>query len=320
MAIDLLVLNGNKVYAPTVEEGVKVATERRGAPGKLTFSCMADEILKIEEGDAVSFREDGTELFFGYVFTIKRNESGKLDVTVYDQLRYFKNKATYVIENKKASDVLNTILTDYQFAVGTISPSNYTIPSLVEDTQELFDIVQDAMDEELKNSGILYVLYDDCGKICFKNFEDMLVQIVIDEETGQSFDYQTTIDSDTYNSIKLIFDNEDTGKREVYGAKDSDNISKWGFLEYTDTLNKGEDGKSKADALLKLYNAKTKSLKVSGCAGDSRVRAGCCVVARLNLGDMKLDNLMLVEKCTHTYSNGLHTMDLTLRGGEINSE
>ena len=295
-------------------------TERKGAPGKITFSCMADEILNIEEGNAVSFREDGTELFYGYIFTLKRDKSSKIDVTVYDQLRYFKNKATYVIENKKASDVLKMILADYKFGVGEISNANYTIPSLVEDTQELFDIVQNASDEELKNSGILYVLYDDCGKICFKNFEDMLVQIVIDEETGQNFDYTSTIDNDTFNSIKLIFDNEDTGKREVYIAKDSSTIAKWGFLEYTDTLKEGENGKAKADALLKLYNSKTKSLKVTGCAGDSRVRAGCCVVVRLNLGDLKIDNLMLVEKCTHEYKNGFHTMDLTLRGGEINSE
>ena len=318
--IEILIQNGNTVYAPVVEEGIKWVTERKGAPGKITFSCMADEILNIEEGNAVSFREDGTELFYGYIFTLKRDKSSKIDVTVYDQLRYFKNKATYVIENKKASDVLKMILADYKFGVGEISNANYTIPSLVEDTQELFDIVQNASDEELKNSGILYVLYDDCGKICFKNFEDMLVQIVIDEETGQNFDYTSTIDNDTFNSIKLIFDNEDTGKREVYIAKDSSTIAKWGFLEYTDTLKEGENGKAKADALLKLYNSKTKSLKVTGCAGDSRVRAGCCVVVRLNLGDLKIDNLMLVEKCTHEYKNGFHTMDLTLRGGEINSE
>ena len=317
---EILIQNGNTVYAPAVEEGVKLITERKGAPAKLTFSCMADDILNIEEGNVVSFREDGTELFYGYIFTIKRDKSKKLEVTAYDQLRYFKNKATYVIENKKASDVLKMILADYQFGVGEISDSYYTIPSLVEDTQELFDIVQDVSDEELKNSGILFVLYDDCGKICYKNFEDMLVQILIDEETGQNFDYTSTIDNDTFNSIKLIFDNEDTGKREVYVAKDSSTIAKWGFLEYTDTLKEGENGKTKADALLKLYNAKTKSLKVSGCAGDSRVRAGCCIVARLNLGDLKLDNIMLVEKCTHDYKNGLHTMDLTLRGGAINSE
>jgi hypothetical protein len=316
---EILIQNGSTVYSPAIKDGVEFLTERKGVPSKLTFTCLADDTLQIEEGNVVSFREDGTERFYGYIFTISRDKSEEISVTAYDKLRYFKNKATYVYENKKASDVLRMIASDYTITLGTVEDTYYTIPSMVEDTQELFDIMQNALDEELKNSGILFVLYDDCGSICLQNFENMLVQILIDEETGQNFDYKSTIDSDTYNQIKLTYDNEDTGKREVYIAKDSSTISKWGLLEYCDTLQEGENGVSKADALLKLYNAKSKSLKVTGCAGDSRVRAGCCVVVRLDLGDLKLDNVMLVEKCTQKYKEGYHTMDLTLKGAEINA-
>ena len=317
---EILIQNGNNIYAPAVEDGVQISTERSGSPGQLTFSCMADNVLKIEEGNAVTLRKDGKNLFFGFIFTIKRDKSNKLSITVYDQLRYFKNKETYVIENKKASDVLKTIAKDFKLNVGDIKETSYTIPSLVEDNQELFEIMKNALDEELKNSGKLFVLYDDCGKICLKNFENMLVKILIDEETGQNFDYTSTIDNETYNQIKLTYDNEETGKRDVYIARSSKNINKWGLLQYTDTLKEGENGKAKVDALLKLYNAKSKSLKVSGCIGDTRVRAGCCVVVRLNLGDLKLNNIMLVEKCKHDFKESFHTMDLTLRGAAINSE
>lgn len=41
------------------------------------------------------------------------------------------------------------------------------------------------------------------------------------------------------------------------------------------------------------------------------------VVINLDLGDMKVKNWMLVEKCKHTYKEGEHWMDLTLRGGEF---
>lgn len=41
------------------------------------------------------------------------------------------------------------------------------------------------------------------------------------------------------------------------------------------------------------------------------------VVINLDLGDVKLKNWMLVEKCKHTYKEGEHWMDLTLRGGEF---
>ena len=89
------------------------------------------------------------------------------------------------------------------------------------------------------------------------------------------------------------------------------------ILQYFDTLQKGENGQAKADALLKLYNKKTRNLKITNALGDNRVRAGSMVVINLDLGDVKLKNWMLVEKCKHTYKEGEHWMDLTLRGGDF---
>ncbi len=141
--------------------------------------------------------------------------------------------------------------------------------------------------------------------------------LMVDEETGQNFEYTSSIDDNTYNKIKLTYDNEDTGFREVYIAQDSGNINKWGILQYFDTLKKGENGIAKVDALLKLYNKKTRNLKLTKVLGDNRVRAGSMIVVNLDLGDMKLRNFMLVESCKHTYKESEHWMDLTLRGGEF---
>ena len=94
-------------------------------------------------------------------------------------------------------------------------------------------------------------------------------------------------------------------------------MNKWGILQYFDTLKKGENGQEKVDALLKLYNKKTRSLKLTKAIGDNRVRAGSMIAVNLDLGDMKLANFMLVESCRHTYKEGEHWMDLTLKGGEF---
>ena len=179
-----------------------------------------------------------------------------------------------------------------------------------------------ALDLTLTNTGEMYVLYDDFGKLTLKSLSSMYVGVpgaylMIDEETGQDFEYTSSIDSNTYNKIKLTYDNEDTKKRDVYITQDSSNINKWGILQYFDTLQKGENGQAKADALLKLYNKKTRNLKITNALGDNRVRAGSMVVINLDLGDMKVKNWMLVEKCKHTYKEGEHWMDLTLRGGEF---
>lgn len=117
--------------------------------------------------------------------------------------------------------------------------------------------------------------------------------------------------------IKLIYDNEDTGQRDVYIAQDSNNMNAWGVLQYYDTLQKGENGQAKVDALLSLYNKKTRKLTIKGAIGDTRVRAGSMVVVIMDLGDVKLQNLMLVETCKHTFKLDEHTMELKLRGGEF---
>ena len=163
----------------------------------------------------------------------------------------------------------------------------------------------------------MFVLYDDFGQLALKSIKSMYVNLLIDEETGENYNYSSSIDADTFNRIKLVYDNEETGKRDVYIAQDSTNMNNWGVLQYFDTLQKGENGKAKADALLSLYNKKTRNLTISNALGDTRVRAGSMVVVQLNLGDVTLNNLMLVEKCKHKFNHDEHFMDLTLRGGEF---
>ncbi|HBY2627509.1 TPA: C40 family peptidase, partial [Clostridioides difficile] len=72
----------------------------------------------------------------------------------------------------------------------------------------------------------------------------------------------------------------------------------------------------KCDILLKLYNKKTKSLSLKNVLGDIRVRAGCLIPVFLDLGDIELQNYMLVEKVKHTFENNSHFMDLTLVDGD----
>ena len=324
MNVELLVGNesGTKVYQPAVQEGVEWSTERRSTPGKLVFKVLKDDILDFSEGSPVRLRVDGDNVFFGFVFKQQRTKDQIITVTAYDQLRYLKNKDTKVYENKTASQFISMLAADFQLNVGTLENTGYVIPSRVEENTALFEMIENALDLTLRNTGEMFVLYDDFGKLTLKALSSMYVGVpgaylMIDEETGENFEYSSSIDDNTYNKVKLTYDNEDTGYREVYIAQDSSNIGKWGILQYFDTLQKGENGQAKADALLSLYNKKTRSLRITNAIGDNRVRAGSMVVINLDLGDTKVKNFMLVEKVTHTYKEGEHWMNLTLRGGEF---
>ena len=324
MEVELLVANekGTKMYQPILKEGIEWTTQRRSTPGKLTFSVINDGLADFSEGSAVRLRIDNKNVFFGFVFAQNRDKGPLISVTAYDQLRYLQNKDTYVYENKTASQLVDMIAKDFSLKVGTLENTGFVIPSRVEDNTSLFDMIENALDLTLQNKKEMYVLYDDFGKLTLKNISNMYVgesgkYLMIDEQTGENFDYTSSIDNDTYNKIKLTYDNEDTGKREVYIAQDSSNMNRWGVLQYYDTLSKGENGQAKADALLSLYNAKTRKLKISNALGDTRVRAGSMIVVNLDLGDTKVKNFMLVEKAVHQFKQDEHFMDLTLRGGEF---
>lgn len=324
MKVELLISNssGTKAYIPVVEEGIEWTTERRSTPGKLTFSIVNDGKINFTEGSAVRLKIDGKAVFFGFVFTKKRDKKQIITVTAYDQLRYLNNKDTYVYENKTASQFIKMIAADFSLNLGAIEDTSYIIPSRIEENTSLFDMIENALDITLRNAKEMYVLYDDFGKLTLKNISSMYVgkpgaYLMIDEETGENYDYTSSIDSDTYNKIKLTYDNEDTGKREVFIAQDSNHMNQWGILQYFDTLSKGENGQAKADALLKLYNSKTRTLKITNAFGDTRVRAGSMIVINLDLGDVKVKNFMMVEKVRHTFKLNQHFMDLTLRGGDF---
>ncbi len=317
MNIQLIIECNGKIYEPIIEEGITLQTERKGVPGTLKFNVVKDNIISFTEGNAVRLAVDGVNVFYGFVFSKKRNKENTISVTAYDQLRYLKNKDTYVYENKTAGEFIKLLAGDFNLQTGVLEDTGYLIPTRVESNTTLFDMIQTALDLTLENKKEMYVLYDDFGKLALKNISNMIVELLIDEETGENFNYTSSIDSNTYNKIKLIREDENNSIRDICVVKDDKNINNWGVLQYFDTLQEGENGKTKADALLSLYNKKTRNLSISNAFGDIRVRAGCMVVVNLTLGDVNVQNYMLVEKCKHTFKENEHFMNLTLRGGEF---
>lgn len=317
MTYELLIQHQGNIMLPPVVESVTIEWERQGQPGKLTADIVKTPGLSFQEGDPCRFSVDGSPVFYGFVF--EKARKGSMDqvitITVYDQLYYLKNKDTYVYTSKTASDVIRMIAEDFQLNVGSLADTGYTIASRVEDNKTLADIIQTALDETLKATSQMYVLYDDVGKLTLKNIGDMKMELLIDDETAGDFDYKTSIAAQTYDKVKLSYENKDTGKREIFIAQDSSNINQWGVLQYCEKIDSTANAKVMADALLNLYNTKTRTLKLKNVLGDIRVRAGTMLVVTLGLGDMNLSSYLMVEQVKHTFSNEQHFMDLNMRGG-----
>lgn len=318
--VQVLIKNGKNLFTIPVKDGMKVIWERKGTPGKLTFETKYEKDYKIVEGNSVLVTVDGVKFFYGFVFSRQMSKDGIMSYTVYDQLRYLKNKDTLIYKNKSADQVIKMIAERFNLNCGKLASTAYKM-SAVEDDTTLFDMIQNALDNTLMVKNKVYVFYDQVGKLRLTNVADMKVNdCLIDEETGQDFTYKTTIDDGVYNQIKLVYENKDKGTYDLYMAKDSKNINNWGVLQLLEKIDDPDIGKLKSQAYLKLYDQKQRNLRISDVIGNTKVRAGSLVPVLLDLVDIKIANYMLVDKVTHTFSNRQHSMELSLSGGDFSAE
>lgn len=209
-------------------------TSRIGRPGSLEFTLIKGSPfqrgkLEYGTGDVVRMRYKERNVFLGYIFTIDSGKDENVKITCYDQVRYLLSSAAYVFSHATVGDIIRRIAQDFKLQVGHIAETGYRLPSMVEDNQKLLDIIDKAIVHTLWNTNRNYVFYDDFGELCLRNVEDLLVDFYIgDHSLMYNFSSQQSIDSDTYNRIKLYRDNKNTGRREVYMIQDSANIAKWG--------------------------------------------------------------------------------------------
>ena len=92
---------------------------------------------------------------------------------------------------------------------------------------------------------------------------------------------------------------------------DSQNIASWGLLRLYQTvdgdLNTAQMA-SQAKTMLSYYNRRLRTLSVEAL-GVVGLRAGMMILMKIkDLGDISLDQYVLLEKVTHTFENDKHTM------------
>lgn len=321
MISDLYFQDGKTVYRPIVVGEVKWTTERRDSPGKLEFTIYDDGKVPMSKmGNPIVYKYNGKNIFYGFVFEKSMTSDHQIKMVAYDQLRYFKNKDTYVYKNKTITDVVKMLARDFSLRTGHLENSYYKIPQRIEDDKTLFDIVGNAIDETIMKTGEMYCLYDNFGKLELKHVYNMRLPILIDENVTEDYDYKVSIDNDVYNRVKLVYEDKESGKREVYMAQNGDKINEWGVLQYYEKLQNDSNASSKAKQLLKLYCEPKRTLQLKNVLGHHEVRGGSGVVVKMKFNDIKISSFMLVESVTHTFTDAKHTMDLTLQGGKINGK
>lgn len=311
--------NGNVWDLSEIAKDLTWTTTRVGRPASVDFTLIGsgiyqDRSFSVNNGDIVRVRMNQTNVFYGYVFSVKVNQDAEISVKAYDQVRYLLNKDTYVFKNATTGDVIRRIAGDFNLKVGRIDDTGYRIPSMVEDGQTLLDIIEKANTLTMSATGRFFVFFDDFGSLSYRDVTNFQAGFYVgDGSLMTGFEYGRDIDQDTYNRIKLYRDNKETGKRELYVAQDSANIARWGVLQLYESVDEGLNAAQINELLTqlaKLKNREQKSLKIEAI-GDIRVRAGMYVP--IVIESLGINQPMMVDEVKHKFDGEDHTMDLTLK-------
>lgn len=312
---DVYINHNNNIYQVPILNGLEITFERKGVAGKCTFSIIGGG-PEFEEGDSVKVRISKTWMFYGYIFTKSRSSDGVIKITCYDQLRYLKNKESIVFVNKSVGEIVKALANDRKLSLGAIRDSKYKIPSITKENATYFDIIMTAIEATTQATGEIFILYDRVGKLTLCPLKHMHRNVVIDSTVIGDFDYESTIDKQTYNMVRVGYKNS-AGGITYQTWKDQKNIDRWGMLQLTEKADSSWNAVSIGAALLNMYNSKTRTLKIKNAMGAVEVVAGAVILVNLNLGDMTISNNMVVDAVTHRIEDGLYSMDLELIGGEF---
>lgn len=316
MNYELLIANnssGNVLEVSNCVQSATYTTNRTGSPGTFEFTLNKAGAVSFTEGDTVRFTVDGVLVFFGWVFTKSKDRWDVITVTCYDRMRYLKASASYAFYGRSAGEIIQEIAADFQLDVGELADTGYKLPSLIEEEQTCLDIIEGAVQQTLLNTGVVYVFFDNGQGLSLKAAGDMKSGIMVgDRSLLTNYTYKTDIDAQTYNSVKLARPNEETGKADIFIAQDTANIGRWGLLQLYQSVDGDMNDaqvKAQAAATLKYYNQRMRTLSVSSL-GVLGLRAGMMLLMKVKgLGDINLDQYVLLEKVVHTFKNDEHTME-----------
>lgn len=281
----------------------------------LTLKMLATEdgrkrAFTIEEGAPIAFRYEDKVLFVGIVFAQEISHDGNFSITCYDSNVYLaKSNDSRIFINKKASDIIRTLATDFGVLIGNIADTGYVIPYLRLSNQTLYDMILKALTITRKQTNRRFFIGNKGGRLTLTEGVTNTRYLFKDGENLISASYSRSIE-ETKTQVKVI--GGPKGKESVVVVKDADKRKKYGVLQALEEMDEkatASQVKQRAEALLKEQSVVAEQLSVN-VLGVPEVDVGTPVYI---VNSMTATNGgYYVTSVSHEYSAGLHTMSLEL--------
>lgn len=268
------------------------------------------QLLKIDNGKVVEFRNNNELLFRGFVFAHETTHKGETSVTAYDENIYLlKSTDRRKFTKMKASEIASRLCKDYGIPIGKISDTGYVIPKLILREKSLYDMLMYALTLTRKHTGKRFFISNVDGKFYLRAGSEKQSKYLI--EVGRnivSASYSQSIE-ETKTQVKVI-----GGKNESITVKQRNAalVKKYGVLQELEVMDEKATKaqmEQRAKTLLKERGVIDDQATVEALGVDEVITGTGVYVYEPMTG---IKGGYYVTSDSHVYTGTSHTMTLEL--------
>jgi hypothetical protein len=247
--------------------------------------------------------DNKTELFRGFVVEREASSTtGTVTYTAYDLLFYTtKSNATYNFSAKTAEAITKAVCDDLKIPVGELATTGLS-QKLIAQNKSIYEIIMQAYTQAYQQNGKQYHVTAKKGKLNVEEMGKLACAIELTEDSNIiSSNYRESLNN-MVNKVKIYDSN---GKLVQVVQKDAD-VVKYGVFQQVYTKESGKDPVTTAKSMFKGVE-KTFTLE---CINYNGAITGASVIVRDS--STGLSGLVWIDSDTHTWSDGVATMSLTV--------
>lgn len=285
--------------------------------------------MDLPDGCMFDLYQNEEHIFYGRLVKQTITDKNTMTLVFYDDIFYLNSKDANTFTNMTADKIFLKHCKDYNIPARVDTTPTYILPPKIQQNTSCYEIIKESINLSFINDGVDYVIIPMERELVFTDTSKLKKDIVIGTEaycTG--YTYERSIDSDTYNVIKIVKEvtieegegtesqsskstnsSGKTKRLEQFVVKDAHNMDMWGVLQYYDTIDEKANKaqiQQKAENLLKLKNRVWKTLKISTLC-PIYLRAGYGVI--LDIGVVPLQHY-LIKSCTYKIKDSSIIADL----------
>ncbi len=261
-------------------------------------------IVKCEMGNAVTFMQDNTTLFEGFVFSRQKSTNGStIDFGCFDRGFYLKSKTSYKFVNVTPEAITRRICADFGITVGEIVATGVKISRNFLGCS-LYDIIQTAYTLASAVTKKKYHIVFRGASLCVIEKKVTDTTLVI-EGSSNLMDATTSESIENMINQVAIYNKDD---KLVKIMKNTEAIKLYGVMQDYLKQPEKEDVTSKAQKTLD-DNGVEQKITLNNLGNIANVTGGTVVVREPYTG---LYGLFFIDSDVHTWKNGIYLNKLVV--------